>query len=127
MLILDRFVAKSRSQLWRTEHSKTKTRVLGNAAAVLGVKLKRELRILVIFQNRLCSATSPESLRGDLSNDVAEHRRFLKNSQNTYCPRFNLTPKTGLTFPKTCFFYGPSIKLESVGCKSSVNGCLTCA
>jgi len=38
------------------------------------------------------SATSMESSRRDLSNDVAEHRHTLKNNQNTYYPRFSFIP-----------------------------------
>ena len=42
-----------------------------------------------------------ESFRRDLSNDMAEHRRILKKSQNARYPRFIFTPKTGIAFPKT--------------------------
>ena len=41
------------------------------------------MRILVIFQDSLCSATSMESSRRDVLNDMAEHRPTLKNNQNT--------------------------------------------
>jgi len=52
-----------------------------------------------------------ESSRRDLFNDMAEHRPILKNKQNTYHPRFDLTPETGITFPKTgyCFYCVPNL------------------
>jgi len=64
--------------------------------------------ILVIFQRvHLCSATSMESSRRDLLNDMAEHRATLKNNENTYNPCFGFTSKTGIAFSKTGFcFYG---------------------
>jgi len=37
-----------------------------------------------------------ESSRRDLLNNMAEHRLILKNNQNTYQPRFDSTPKTGI-------------------------------
>jgi len=36
------------------------------------------------FKIDLCSATSIESSRRDLLNDMAEHRLILKNEQNTF-------------------------------------------
>jgi len=57
---------------------------------------------LVIFNIDLGSATSMESSRRDLSNDMAEHGPILKNSQNTYYRRLRFTPKAGhIAFPKT--------------------------
>jgi len=53
------------------------------------------VRILVIFL-RGRSATLMESSRRDLLNNMAEHRLILKNNQNTYQPRFDSTPKTGI-------------------------------
>jgi len=51
---------------------------------------------LVIFQRRpMFIATSMESSRRDLLNDMAEHRPILKDNQNMYDPRFGFTPKTG--------------------------------
>jgi len=44
-----------------------------------------------------------ESSRRDLLNDMAERRRVLKNSQNTYHLRFGFRPETGIAFPKTGF------------------------
>jgi len=41
-----------------------------------------------------------ESSRGDLLNDMAEHRSILKNVQNTYYPRFSFIPKTDKAFIK---------------------------
>jgi len=41
-------------------------------------------------------ATSMESSRRDLSNDMAERRPILKNNQNRYHPCFGFTPKTGI-------------------------------
>ena len=43
-----------------------------------------EVRILVIFNTDLCSATSMEISSRDLSNDMAEHRPISKNNQNTH-------------------------------------------
>jgi len=43
-----------------------------------------------------------ESSRRDLSNDMAEHRSILKKYQNTYYPRFGVTP---MAFPKTGFYF----------------------
>jgi len=43
----------------------------------------------------LCSATSMESSRRDLLNDMAEHRSTLKNNQNTNYLRCIFTLKTG--------------------------------
>jgi len=53
----------------------------------------------------LCSATSMESSRRDLLNDLAEHRPIMKINQNTYHPRFSFTPKTDKAFPKMGVFY----------------------
>jgi len=41
-----------------------------------------------------------ESARRDLLNNMAEHVSVLKTNQNAYYPRFCLTPKTGIAFPK---------------------------
>jgi len=51
----------------------------------------------------LCSATSMESSRRDLLNDMTEHRSILKNYQNTYHPRFGFKPKTGIAVPNRGF------------------------
>ena len=62
------------------------------------MKVKRGVvRILDFFQHTVgrCSATSMESSRRDLLNDMAEHRSILKNNQNTYYPGFSFTPETG--------------------------------
>ena len=49
----------------------------------------------------LCSATSIESSRRDLLNDMAEHTHILKNRRNMYYLRFSFTPKSGIELPKT--------------------------
>ena len=36
---------------------------------------------------------------------MAEHRPIYKSNQNTYHLRFGFTPKTGIAFPKTFFFF----------------------
>jgi len=59
------------------------------------------VRILVIFQDSLCSAISFKKFRRELSIDLAEHRYMLKNYQNTHYPHFSFIPKTGIAFPKT--------------------------
>jgi len=63
------------------------------------------VRILAIYQDRpiysMFIATSTESSGRDLLNGVAEHMSILKNSQNTYYPRFSFTPKTGIQLPGT--------------------------
>ena len=64
----------------------------------------------LFFKIGLCSAASIGSSRRDLLNDMAEHRFILKNSQNTYYPRFS-TPKTGIAFPKTGVLFLLWIKL----------------
>jgi len=46
-----------------------------------------------------------ESSRQDLLNDMAVHRPILKNEQNTYHSCFGFSPKTGIAFPKTDFFF----------------------
>jgi len=46
-----------------------------------------------------------ESSRRDLFNDVAERRSISKNNQNTYYPRFSVTPKTDIAFPKTSVLF----------------------
>jgi len=53
----------------------------------------------LFFKVDLCSATSMESSRRDLLNDMSEYRPILKNSQNTYHPRFGFTSKTGKEIP----------------------------
>jgi len=54
--------------------SKNKTPVLGSSIPVLGVKVKQGLYVFWLFLRiGPCSATSMESFRRDLSNDVAEH------------------------------------------------------
>ena len=69
--------------------------------SVLGMKLKRvEWVVWLFFNIDLCSATSIESSDGDLLNDMTEHKPILKNNQNTYQPRFGLTPKNRYTIPK---------------------------
>jgi len=54
----------------------------------------------LFFKIDLCSATSMESSRHDLSNDVAEHRPGLKYIQITHCYCVIFTPKAGMAFPK---------------------------
>ena len=39
----------------------------------------------LFFKIELCSATSMESSRRDLFNNMAEHRPIFKNNQNTHC------------------------------------------
>jgi len=54
--------------------------------------------------------------RRELSNGMAEHRPILKNIQNTHCPRFSFTHKTGLAFPKTvvfCIVYTHTLKKKT--------------
>ena len=52
---------------------------------MLGVKLKRRWYVFwPLFKVDLCSATSMESSRRDLFNDMAEHGAILKNDQNTH-------------------------------------------
>jgi len=54
-------------------HGSIRTLVLGDTIPVLGVKLKRVVRILVFFKIDLSSATSTESSRRDHLNDMTEH------------------------------------------------------
>jgi len=54
---------------------------------------------VLFFNEELCSATSMESSRRDLLNDIAEHGPILKNKQTTFHPRFGF--KTGSAFRKT--------------------------
>jgi len=62
-----------------------------------------------------------QSSRRDLFNDVAEHRAILKNNRNTYYPRFDFIPKTGIAFPEMGVLFllwatdMVSQKLSSVG------------
>ena len=73
-------------------------------------KNKGVLRILVIFQDRPCSAISFKSSRRELSIDAAEHRPTSKNNQNAHYLRFSFIPKTaGIAFHKTgvCFYCTP--------------------
>ena len=66
-----------------TLQSKNKTPVVWNAKPVLGVKPKRARYVLrYFFKIDLCSATSMESSRRDLWNNVAKHRSILKNYQS---------------------------------------------
>jgi len=63
----------------------------------------------------LCSATSMESSRRDLLNDMAEHHSILKNNQNTY-PLIIFTPKTGTLkqmFDYYCLVYLNLLSLHS--------------
>jgi len=46
-----------------------------------------------------------ESFRRDLSNDMAEHRPILKNSQNTYTPILVSHPKQVQPSPKRVFCF----------------------
>jgi len=85
---------------------KTKTRS-GECYTCFGYVTKAGVvRILVIFDIDVCSATSFESFRRDLLNDMAERRPISKNNRNTYHPRFGFTPKTGKAFLITgfCFY-----------------------
>ena len=59
---------------------KNKTPVLKNALPVLGVKSKRGCYVFwLLFKIGLCSATSIERSRRELSIDEAEHRSTLKS------------------------------------------------
>jgi len=58
-----------------------------------------------IVQRRPMLATSMESSRQALSNDMAEHQLIWKNNQNTHCPRLSFTPETGIAFPKTSVLF----------------------
>jgi len=73
-------------------YSKNKTPVLGNAIPVLVWKTKTGVVRRLFFKIDLCSATSMESSRRDLLNDVTEHRSILKNNQNTFYPHFSSSP-----------------------------------
>jgi len=62
-----------------------------------------EVRTSVIFNVERSSATSMESSRRDLLNDVAEQRPILKNNQNTslfwfYTQNRYSIPQTGVLF-----------------------------
>jgi len=75
-----------------------------NAMIVLGVKPKRWWYVFwLFFKLDLCSATSFERSRQELSMDVAEHESIFKNNLKTYYPRFSVTPKTGIAFR---FYWG---------------------
>jgi len=87
------------SCLKKERSSKNKTPVLGNSIPVLDVKLKRGYVFWIFFKIDLCSATSFERSRRELSIDVAEHRSMLRSYQNMNCPRFSFTLKTGGAFP----------------------------
>jgi len=71
----------------------------------LNIGLSSKITIIrttpLFFKIDVCSATSMESSRRDLLNDVAEHRSILKNKRNSYYPRFSFTPKTGVAFAET--------------------------
>jgi len=54
----------------------------------------------LFFKIDLCSATSMESSRRDLLNDMAKHKPILKNYQNTYHPRYAVSPKTRSSIPQ---------------------------
>jgi len=56
------------------------------------------------FKIELSSATSIESSRRDLLNNMIEHRPILKNNQNMYHPNFGFTPRTGIVSPKRVLF-----------------------
>ena len=49
----------------------------------------------------VCSATSMESSRRDLLNNVAKNRHILKNDQNTNYTRFSFILKTGIELHTT--------------------------
>jgi len=88
--------SRERGQRWKKwPHSKNKTPVSGREFfTVLGVKLKWQWYVFwLFFKIGLCSATSMESSRRDLLNDVADHRSILKNNQNTYYPVLVSHPK----------------------------------
>jgi len=53
----------------------------------------------------MLTATSMESSRWDLLNDMVEHRSILKNNQNAYNSRFSFTPETGLAFAKASVLF----------------------
>ena len=56
---------------------------------------------MLIFRDRpISSATSTESSRRPLLNDMAEHRSILKNNQITYYPRYIFKPKKRRELPK---------------------------
>jgi len=71
---------KVSSRTLHINHSKNKIPVLRNAIPVLGVKPKWGRYVLwSYFKIDLCPATSMESSRRDLWNDVAEHRSIVKS------------------------------------------------
>ena len=77
----------------KDKHSKNETHVLRNAILVLDVKPKRGLYVFwLFFKIDLCSATSFNRSRQELSIDVAEHESALTNSQNIHYPRFIFIP-----------------------------------
>jgi len=58
-----------------------------------GCETKTEYYVFwLFFRIDLRSATSMESSRQDLWNDVAEHRSILKHNQNMQYPRFSFLP-----------------------------------
>ena len=73
----------------------------------LNIGLSRKITKIRItplfFKIDLCSATSMESSRRDLLNDMAEHRPISKNNQNMNHLRFGFTPKA-VIIPHNGFF-----------------------
>jgi len=70
----------------KTEHSTNRTPILGNAITCFGYETKTGAVRMSSFKKYLCSATSMESSRRDLSNDKAEHRSIWRCNQNTCHP-----------------------------------------
>jgi len=98
-------------------YSKYKTPFRGSFVPVLGVKPKRGWYVFWLFFNiDQCSATSLESSRRDLLNDMAERLPIWKKKGRTIPVLVSHTHKTALAFPKTGFcFY----------CEFMFAGCVT--
>jgi len=66
---------------------------------VLVMKLKRLVRIWLLFNADRCSATSMESSRRVLLNDMAEHRTSLEKTKMRTTPILVSNPQ--VAFPET--------------------------
>jgi len=87
-------------------HSKKETPVLGSSVPVLGMKLKRGWQVFWSFLKiDRCSATSMESSRRDVFNDMVGHSAILKNVQNTYYPVLVPHPEQVQHSPKRSFVF----------------------
>jgi len=97
--LMKKFTYTMLSKLFYRMSRVLKNSIRGNAIPALGVKPKRMVRILVIFQDRPMFSHMVQQVSEGAFHWCGWNRSMLKNYQNTHFPRFSFIPKTA--FPQT--------------------------